>query len=83
MLTLSCSVRAMRAGVEMPKSCWWLLKLANTSTISREWIALQHAHLMPFTDILISGECGMSWRIAHACEYAYTHVCVCCTPLHA
>lgn len=45
----------MRAGLEMPKSCWWLLKLANTSTISREWIALQHAHLMPFSDILLSG----------------------------
>lgn len=41
-------VRVMRAGIEAPKSCWWVQRLFNMSTITREWGALQHAHLMPF-----------------------------------
>lgn len=41
-------VRVMRAGIEAPKSCWWVQRLFNMSTITREWVALQHAHLMPF-----------------------------------
>uniref|UniRef100_A0A7S0WSL5 Helicase ATP-binding domain-containing protein n=1 Tax=Chlamydomonas leiostraca TaxID=1034604 RepID=A0A7S0WSL5_9CHLO len=47
-------VRAMRAGLTAPGSCWWLLKLANMSTISREWVALQHAHVCPFIDTLLA-----------------------------
>ena len=46
----------MRSGLETSKSCWWLLRLANMSTITREWIALQHAHICPFIDILLSGQ---------------------------
>lgn len=45
---LSCSVRVMRAGIEARDSCWWVQRLFNMSTITREWVALQHAHLMPF-----------------------------------
>ncbi|GFR51044.1 hypothetical protein Agub_g13208, partial [Astrephomene gubernaculifera] len=48
--------RAMCAGLSTPSSCWWLLRLGNTSTITREWTALQHAHLVPFMDTLISGK---------------------------
>jgi hypothetical protein len=43
-----CRVRAMRAGIEARDSCWWVQRLFNMSTITREWVALQHAHLMPF-----------------------------------
>lgn len=45
---LPCSVRVMRAGIEARGSCWWVQRLFNMSTITREWVALQHAHLMPF-----------------------------------
>jgi senataxin len=38
----------MRAGIEARDSCWWVQRLFNMSTITREWVALQHAHLMPF-----------------------------------
>jgi senataxin len=38
----------MRAGIEARGSCWWVQRLFNMSTITREWVALQHAHLMPF-----------------------------------
>jgi len=38
----------MRAGIEARASCWWVQRLFNMSTITREWVALQHAHLMPF-----------------------------------
>lgn len=44
----------MRAGLVTPGSCWWLLKLSNMSTITREWVALQHAHVSPFVDILLT-----------------------------
>ncbi len=44
----------MRAGLEVAASCWWLLKVNNMSTISREWTALQNAHCCPFMDILLN-----------------------------
>ncbi|WIA30316.1 hypothetical protein OEZ86_000404 [Tetradesmus obliquus] len=49
-------VRAMRAGIEARDSCWWVQRLFNMSTITREWVALQHAHLMPFRDTLLHGQ---------------------------
>ncbi|MEW5304818.1 MAG: hypothetical protein WDW36_007402 [Sanguina aurantia] len=48
--------RLVRGGLESKGSCWWLLKLANMSTITREWIALQHAHLVPFLSVLLTGQ---------------------------
>ncbi|KAL6754526.1 AAA domain-containing protein [Haematococcus lacustris] len=47
-------VRAMRAALLEPASCWWLLKLSNTATITREWVALQYAHACPFADIMLN-----------------------------
>jgi len=38
----------MREGLQEEGTQWWLLRLMNTATITREWVALQHAHLMPF-----------------------------------
>lgn len=49
-------VRVMRAGIEASQSCWWVQRLFNMSTITREWVALQHAHLMPFRDTLLHGQ---------------------------
>ena len=45
----------MRAGLETPNSSWWVQRLFNMSTLTREWVALQHAHLMPFADSLLRG----------------------------
>jgi hypothetical protein len=49
-------VKAMRTGLERKESCWWVLRLFNMSTITREWVALQHSHLVPFSDLLVSGQ---------------------------
>ena len=38
-----CRALAMRSAVAVPDSQWYLLRLANMSTLLREWIAL---HLM-------------------------------------
>lgn len=48
----------MREGLRCAGSTWWLLRLMNAATISREWVALQHAHLMPFADTLLRGAAG-------------------------
>ncbi|KAI8466872.1 MAG: AAA domain-containing protein [Monoraphidium minutum] len=48
-------VRAVRVGLETAGSSWWLQRLFNTSTLTREWVALRHAHLMPFADSLLRG----------------------------
>jgi hypothetical protein len=59
----------MSLGLRKPQSCWWLLRLSNVSTIMREWIALRHAHLVPFVDTLLSGgRAGM-----HACIHTRVH----------
>lgn len=49
-------VGAMRANLTVPNSCWYILRLFSMSTITREWVALQHAHLMPFADVLFSAK---------------------------
>eukprot|EP00775_Hariotina_reticulata_P010999 gene10999-11153_t len=49
-------VRVMRTGLEARDSCWWVQRLFNMSTITREWVALQHAHLMPFRDTLLHAQ---------------------------
>eukprot|EP00878_Enallax_costatus_P007720 GHUV01008081.1.p1 GENE.GHUV01008081.1~~GHUV01008081.1.p1 ORF type:complete len:869 (+),score=299.72 GHUV01008081.1:2923-5529(+) len=49
-------VKIMRAGVEAKASAWWVQRLFNMSTITREWVAMQHAHLMPFRDTLLHGQ---------------------------
>ncbi len=46
----------MLSGLERKESCWWVLRLFNMSTITREWVALQHSHLVPFSDLLVSGQ---------------------------
>jgi len=54
----NCSprVRAVRHGLNSSNSCWWLLKLSNMSTITREWTAMQNAECSPFVDILLTGK---------------------------
>jgi hypothetical protein len=36
-------------------SRWWVLKLANMTTLTREWVALQNAVTCPFSDIILTG----------------------------
>ena len=49
-------VRALRHGLGSVGSTWWMLKLANMSTITREWSAMQNAQFSPFMDILLTGK---------------------------
>ena len=50
------SVRAVCHGLSSTNSTWWLLKLSNMSTITREWVAMQNAESSPFVDILLTGK---------------------------
>ena len=54
----------MRAGLQVQGSCWWLLKLTSMSTINREWVALQHAHVCPFADIFVGCKPRCAWAAA-------------------
>jgi len=45
----------MRATLEVDNSTLHVLRLFNMSTLTREWIAVQHAHLLPIGDILLTG----------------------------
>lgn len=46
--------RVVRAGLcSGPSSSWYILKLCNTSTITREWAALQSIRSIPFLDSLL------------------------------
>lgn len=51
-----CRVQHTRASLEINNSMWHVLRLFNMSTITREWIAVQHSHLLPFHDILLAGK---------------------------
>eukprot|EP00201_Polytomella_parva_P017776 CAMPEP_0175057490 /NCGR_PEP_ID=MMETSP0052_2-20121109/11292_1 /TAXON_ID=51329 ORGANISM="Polytomella parva, Strain SAG 63-3" /NCGR_SAMPLE_ID=MMETSP0052_2 /ASSEMBLY_ACC=CAM_ASM_000194 /LENGTH=339 /DNA_ID=CAMNT_0016322707 /DNA_START=120 /DNA_END=1136 /DNA_ORIENTATION=- len=48
-------IRRTRFELSRKCSCWWVLRLANASTITREWVALQHLHLVPFCQTLLDG----------------------------
>jgi hypothetical protein len=43
----------VKHGLQTKESTWYLLKLSAMSTIVREWVALQHAHVCPFADIMV------------------------------
>lgn len=65
----------VRAGLEMPNSGWYALRLFNMSTISREWIALQHAHLLPFHDVLIQASDRQASGLARHATQRNATVC--------
>lgn len=54
----------MRVRIETPQSCWFIKKLANLATITREWIALQSIRKLPFLQDLLTAKQGR--KRAHA-----------------
>ena len=48
--------RAMRNALAAPKSAWYLMHLANMSTIAREWLALHAFPSLPFAHTILSGK---------------------------
>jgi len=51
-------VKAMRTGILTPSSCWYMKKLSNMSTITREWVALQSVRKLPFMRDLLTATVG-------------------------
>ena len=43
----------MRQALAVPQSSWYVLRLANLSTMLREWVALHLAHTLPCRDALL------------------------------
>ncbi|KAK9812831.1 hypothetical protein WJX72_004417 [[Myrmecia] bisecta] len=49
-------IKAMRHGLGLANSCWYVMKLCSMSTISREWLALHSAAALSFKDILLTAQ---------------------------
>ena len=47
--------RAVRNALATPGSAWYLMHLANMSTIAREWLALHAFPSLPFAHTILSG----------------------------
>ena len=47
--------RSMRNALATPKSAWYLMHLANMSTIAREWLALHAFPALPFAHTILGG----------------------------
>lgn len=43
----------MREALVVPSSSWYMLALANMSTVMREWVALQSAHTLTCKQALL------------------------------
>ena len=48
--------RAVRNALASPGSAWYLMHLANMSTIAREWLALHAFPSLPFAPTILSGK---------------------------
>lgn len=48
----------MRAAIAAPGSPWWCLRLANLSTICREWAAVHSVAHMSLRDVLLTAKVG-------------------------
>ena len=46
-------VRAMRVALSVPSSSWYMLALANMSTMLREWVALHLAYTLTCQQALL------------------------------
>ncbi len=49
-------MRLMRGAIATLNSGWWLLKLANTSTILREWAAVHCVAHMSLREVLLTAK---------------------------
>ena len=52
----------MQQGLKLPSSTWYMLRLSNMSTITREWVALHSVQDLKFQDILLSGKTSAARR---------------------
>ena len=48
----------MRGAIAQPNSPWWALKLANLSTILREWAAVHCVAHMSLREVLLTAKVG-------------------------
>ena len=48
--------RAVRNALASPRGAWYLMHLANMSTIAREWLALHAFPALPFAHAILSGK---------------------------
>ena len=55
----------MRSTLAVPDSQWYLLRLANMSTLLREWIALHLTHTLACMDSIL----GQPVRPCHSCSW--------------
>ena len=72
--------RSMRNALATPKKAWYLMHLANMSTIAREWLALHAFPALPFAHTILGGKpaakaAHSSWELpeplSKAIESAY------------
>ena len=52
----------MQAGLSQPGSTWYMLRLSNMSTVTREWVALHSVRDLKFQDILLSAKTSATRR---------------------
>ena len=52
---MPCRVQAIHALLKQPNRVWWVQKLSNMSTITREWVALHSVRNISFPHVLLKG----------------------------
>ena len=57
-------MKAMKAGLAVKKSLWYVLKLGSIATIMREWIALHSADKLLFKETLLTARPAASHKAA-------------------
>lgn len=65
--------RAVRNALASPRGAWYLMHLANMSTIAREWLALHAFPALPFAHAILSGKpsnapAHSSWELPAALQ---------------
>ena len=65
--------RAVRNALSSPRGAWYLMHLANMSTIAREWLALHAFPALPFAHAILSGKpsnapAHSSWELPAALQ---------------
>ncbi len=55
-----CRVQAIHALLKQPNREWWVQKLSNMSTITREWVALHSVRHISFPHVLLKGHSAVA-----------------------
>ena len=53
-------VQAIHALLKQPNREWWVQKLSNMSTITREWVALHSVRNISFPHVLLKGHSAVA-----------------------